>query len=288
MSRGRRPDVPISERSHESTLGCWTSAEWTPDPRDPLAAAIERIWYFDGALSNVYERVFPGGTLELIVQFDARYRNAATSTVFPDLAFGGLHLQPMTIEGPGRACRVMGVRMHPAGAYALGGAPLHQITGITIDLRDIARAAGDELADAVHAATGASACINAALGWARRRLARSQRADRAIAWAAATIARESTTRIAALCDASGYSATAFARRFREQIGVTPKRYLRLVRFRRALDLVNSDTASLTAIAARTGYYDHAHFDAEFAAFAGMTPRAFRAANRYPGTPSIAE
>jgi AraC-like DNA-binding protein len=45
---------------------------------------------------------------------------------------------------------------------------------------------------------------------------------------------------------------------------------------------------LADIAALAGYYDQAHFSAEFKLHAGMTPSAFLAADRYPNTASIAE
>ena len=63
--------------------------------------------------------------------------------------------------------------------------------------------------------------------------------------------------------------------FRETVGVSPKAFVRLARFRRALRAArHDDHASWASIAASTGYYDQAHLIAEFRAIAGVTPRAF--------------
>lgn len=55
----------VTVSQHESELGTWSSAEWSPAPGSLLAGAVDRVWYFDGALGTARERVFPDGTLEL-------------------------------------------------------------------------------------------------------------------------------------------------------------------------------------------------------------------------------
>jgi hypothetical protein len=59
---------------HESAVGVWTQAEWAPVLDSPLRDAVVRIWHFDGTLGAARERVFPDGTLELIVQLDTPHR----------------------------------------------------------------------------------------------------------------------------------------------------------------------------------------------------------------------
>jgi methylphosphotriester-DNA--protein-cysteine methyltransferase len=76
------------------------------------------------------------------------------------------------------------------------------------------------------------------------------------------------------------SAKKLAADFREQVGVTPKLLARLVRFRRALALLQEGASSLTDAALDAGYYDHSHMTLDFRAFAGLAPGDFLAA-RYP-------
>lgn len=73
----------------------------------------------------------------------------------------------------------------------------------------------------------------------------------------------------------GVSERHLRRVFRETIGVSPKAFARLARFRRAVQATREDRrVSWASIAARTGYYDQAHLISEFRAIAGATPRAF--------------
>jgi len=71
------------------------------------------------------------------------------------------------------------------------------------------------------------------------------------------------------------------------MGLTPKLYARIVRFRRAMAEIETP-APLADVASACGYYDQPHMNAEFRALAGFTPRRLRAASRYPETTSLAE
>jgi AraC-like DNA-binding protein len=75
--------------------------------------------------------------------------------------------------------------------------------------------------------------------------------------------------------AAGVSSTHLAQRFKELIGVTPKRIACTYRFAatvRAIDPAGPvDWANL---AGRAGYFDQAHFGHEFRAFTGLTPTRY--------------
>ena len=72
----------------------------------------------------------------------------------------------------------------------------------------------------------------------------------------------------------GMSERQFRRVFREAVGLSPKAFTKLARFRRALTVSQDNReASWASIAACSGYYDQAHLINEFRTFAGVTPRA---------------
>ncbi|MFZ6001896.1 MAG: helix-turn-helix domain-containing protein [Bacteroidota bacterium] len=65
------------------------------------------------------------------------------------------------------------------------------------------------------------------------------------------------------------------RRFKQQVGVSLKKYQRVVRFEQTLTrLSGASYCDLTAIAADMDYTDQSHFIKEFNEFAGITPYAF--------------
>ena len=287
----------LTTTSVDSALGCWTyHACEPPDLPLALAGVVRAFWYFDGQTALPRERTFPGGHLELIVHLGPRFRavdRGATGDPFPFACLTGVQTGPLVIEAPAGRCRVLAVRLHPVGAYALLGGPLDATEGRTLDLADVAgHTAAAELAERCHDAPTVAACFGCAGAWILDRLVRTAAhgvvPHPAVAWVAAELARvDGVASITALRAQSGLGRTRFANAFRAQVGMGPKRYARVLRFRRALTLVRSGHG-LSAAALAAGYYDQAHLHASFREFAGMTPGAFAAAAGYPNSPSLAE
>lgn len=80
--------------------------------------------------------------------------------------------------------------------------------------------------------------------------------------------------VAGLATELGCSRKHLAVRFGEHVGLPPKLVARMLRFRRASDLLSASGESLAGIAAACGYYDQAHLDRDFRDFAGTTPTAY--------------
>jgi hypothetical protein len=131
------PTVAVTR--HESALGSLTHAQWKPAFSSQLAGSIDQIWYFDGTLGEVRERVFPDGTLELIVQLDSPHRPGVDGPArpFPPVCVTGLRTTAEVVEAPPGRCRVLGVRLTPPAAFRLLCAPLPELTARTADLHAV-------------------------------------------------------------------------------------------------------------------------------------------------------
>ncbi|HEY8581486.1 MAG TPA: helix-turn-helix domain-containing protein [Capillimicrobium sp.] len=93
-------------------------------------------------------------------------------------------------------------------------------------------------------------------------------------------AARGTASIGALTRAAGVSSTHLAQRYKELVGVTPKRLARTYRFAgTVLGLDAAGPVDWLEIAGRAGYYDQAHFVRDFRAFTGMTPTRYLEARR---------
>ncbi|TGL63552.1 AraC family transcriptional regulator [Leptospira sarikeiensis] len=69
----------------------------------------------------------------------------------------------------------------------------------------------------------------------------------------------------------GVSQSSLERGFKSRMGLNPKEYASLVRFRNIFKFYNSST-SLTRIGLESGYYDQAHFIREFKRKTGISPK----------------
>lgn len=84
--------------------------------------------------------------------------------------------------------------------------------------------------------------------------------------------------VADVVSESGYSHRRFISLFEESTGITPKRFARLVRFRRTLEALKrceQGAESLGALAVALGYADQAHLTREFRDYTGITPARYR-------------
>lgn len=280
--------TPIRVDRHDSPLGRWLLARW--EPRH-LAGIVQGIWYFEGSLTHLRERHFPSARSELVVHLGPVYRqvDGARTDPFPLACVSGLMLRPDVIEAPPEPNTVLGVRLHPMGAFALLGLPLDALTGLTVDLESVNGAEARRLVDTCEAARGPEARLRAAARWIEQRVRAGPDPDPAVAWMAAQIERHAgAVSIGALAARTGWSTTRLTGTFREQVGVTPKLFARVLRFRSALEMVASADRALAEVALAAGYYDQSHFSADFREMSGFSPSAYRAAHRFPDSPSLAE
>ena len=91
-------------------------------------------------------------------------------------------------------------------------------------------------------------------------------------------ASRGSARVEPLMDETGWSRRHVTDAFRRQIGLPPKTYARLVRFRHAVALLLDPDVGRTVVdvAVEAGYYDQSHLTREFAALASATPGSYTA------------
>jgi AraC-like DNA-binding protein len=263
-----------------SPLGAWTYVSWRPPE---LADLVDHLWAYRGPTSHRRKRVFPNGRVELLLNFGDPYRmlEGAGTDVCRAAWVGGPQVGPLVVEQP-RHQECLGIRLRPAGAYAVLGCPLREVTGLSVDLTDVLGGGAADLADRCAGARSAPKRFRIVADWLTARLARARGMDEAIAWAVSRLdGSAGAVPIATLRARTGLSKARLASTFREQVGLTPKRYARVVRFHRTLRVLQTAGDCRLAEAAVDGrFYDQAHMNGEFRALGGVTPRAFLAA-RHP-------
>ena len=253
-------------------------------PAPPLDALIASLWDWDmPPTTHRYERVLPqaGGQLvinlhedETRVYTDDAERRCIRSS---GSVLGGPMLRSEIID-TAEQVRVMGVVFKPGGAHALTGEDAAALSGHDINLFDLFGYAATQLREQLLELTDATARLRLLEQWLRSRWCRpALNAD--VSYALTQLARApQVQRIAQLARDAGMSERRFGLLFKRQIGMNPKQYARLLRFRTVVEQVHSQpTVNWSHVAADGGYCDQAHLSHEFRRFAGITPAAFMAA-----------
>lgn len=80
------------------------------------------------------------------------------------------------------------------------------------------------------------------------------------------------TNMGELSNKIGYSQKHFIKMFKEQVGITPKAYLKIMRFQKVVnEIEKTEKIDWTLISHTCGFYDQAHFINDFKLFSGFTP-----------------
>lgn len=247
-------------------------------PPAPIAACVACLWTLTGsATSATFDLILPDGRPELVVHrgdpFRQRLGSGATRRQPRRLVVG--QMTGAVALAPGRHVESIGVRFTPAGLSPLCPFPQAALADRLVSVDAVPRA---PLLQVLAAAAADAPTAAAALDALRQALVgvyatttpvdpRLQRAVVAIAQSGGDVGMD------VIAGEVGVSSRWLERHFTAAVGVTPKRLARLVRFRRALAALDANPANGgVAVALDHGYYDQAHFIAEFRAFAGDAPR----------------
>jgi AraC-like DNA-binding protein len=89
-------------------------------------------------------------------------------------------------------------------------------------------------------------------------------------------AEHSMSSIYEFCELNNTNYTSLNRLFSKTIGISPKHFERLIKFRKTLCSIIDSPENLTNIGIASGYFDQAHFIREFKLFLNTTPSAYQA------------
>lgn len=161
------------------------------------------------------------------------------------------------------------------GMHALFGVPMTELTDAAIEAADLLGcAAARDLHDALAAARPDARAALADAVLLDHIARRDALPDVALVQACVTHLQRSQGR-ANLAIPSGISDRHFRRQFALQVGMSPKRYARVVRLGAAIAAkARTPERRWTEIAHAFGWFDQAHLDKDFRALAGTSPSAF--------------
>jgi AraC-like DNA-binding protein len=254
-------------------------------PQPPLDTAVRMIWIVEGpAGSNRLERVLPTGAAQLIVNL----AEDATRRYDPDRQLQCEKRSGTILAGPQRRFSIIdtreqewvaGVAFRPGGTVRFMSTPASVTQDLDVDLEDlwpeeVARTLRERLLAAPDAIARLATLEQALLeAW------RDSNPHAAVAYAVRAIAgRPAVVSMAEVISAIGMSPKRFIDRFTREVGLTPKRFCRILRFQRAIAAAGArKRVDWAAVASDGGYYDQSHLIHDFRDFAGMTPRAYLAA-----------
>jgi len=244
-----------------------------------LTSTVHCVWTLEGHARELAEvqPILPDGRPEIILHlgepFD-RIEPDSTQLRQPATLFAGQLLNSLSLQPTG-VVAVVGIRLQPHGAAALLDCPQDDLVGATIGVDALSKGLARDLEDVRMRSTSVSALARAVQQCLLTRVDRS-RVDPRVGLAVDYIrdARGMVTvdDLARRVDLTGRQ---LERAFKRTVGVSPKRLARIMRFQRALHMLEHVASRQrgTQTAATCGYADQAHFIRDFRELAGCPPGA---------------
>jgi AraC-like DNA-binding protein len=271
-------DAPSRVLRHHSEEDRWEMVHAAPDPR--LADHVLRYCSYDERTTSfVRRRELPSARVVLIVNLGEPIRVTAPGRAEwseQDVGFvAGLHDTYALTETRGSQAG-MQIDLTPVGAHLLLGIPMDELAQRVVTLEELFGEEGLLWREALAEAPGwlerfalVDHFLLGLLDDARSPVPSVTRALHRLNESGGTVP------VGAVAAEIGCSRRHLISRFREQVGVTPKLLARILRFQRAVALVDARTSMGWAeIAQACGYYDQAHMVRDFNQFAGGPPSEF--------------
>jgi AraC-like DNA-binding protein len=249
-------------------------------PPPELALYIKCFWAleYDGVPGAAdAEPVLPDGCPEIVFNLSDRFVRigGAGEELQPRTLIAGQMTRNISIRPSGRV-RLFGVRFLPAGASPFLRLPLDEITDRIVELGAILGAAGNEIEERINLAGSFEERVAILAGYFNRELVRHGPADPLTSLTALRIVEQSgRLPVSAIATRLGVSERRLERRFKREIGISPKLFSRIVRFQTVVRVLQDGSSpDLLDTALAGGFYDQSHLNRDFNEFAGESPLAF--------------
>jgi AraC-like DNA-binding protein len=263
---------------HESEHDRWEMVHGAPDPR--LRGHVLSYCSYDERTSSfVRRRELPSVRVVMIINLGEPIRvfapGASGWSDQPEGFLAGLHDTYAVTETSGSQGGVQ-VDLTPVGAHLLLGVPMDELAQRVVTLEEMFGRGGPLLREAVAVAPDLAGRFAVVDEFLLTLLDRARSPVPSVTRALGRLHESGgTVPVGVIAAEIGCSRRHLIRRFREQVGVTPKLLARILRFERAVALVDARTdMGWAEIAQACGYYDQAHMIRDFNQFAGAPPSEF--------------
>ncbi len=266
--------------SYDGDAGRWCF--WRRRPAAALSGfVVELQAYWESGGRPLVRKELPSGLIPLIIVWSPDFALADSREVggWRPLSCSftaGLASGPASVASSGEALCLQ-VDFTPLGARRFFRSDLDALTDRVIAFEELSPDFATELEGRLFHCAGWEARLDLLERLVTRRVLGAAGGDPRVAAAyCALTASEGALAVSALADRLDLSRKHLNSLFKREIGLSPKRFARTLRFGAAVTRLSTpEGLSLAQVAADCGYADQSHFTRDFKVFAGETPQALR-------------
>ena len=252
-------------------------------PNNRLSGLIKFYWQLElsSDLQTIHtERVIPSGELQLIFHYRTPFKEISKhnqTLVQPQCLISGQQTEYKDVMTAPGSVGMLAVVFYPYALRAFFPNPVSEFTNQSIALDAIFPTEIKELQDRLIEANGVYSRIWLIEKFLLGRLSIPN--DFSLAREAVNIIAgvNGQTTVSEVASKLDISKRQLERTFLKNVGISPKKFGRIVRFNASIKLFESAT-SLTTLTYEAGYFDPSHLIRDFRGFTGLSPKEFF---RYP-------
>jgi AraC-like DNA-binding protein len=254
-------------------------------PVFPLDHFVESLIYFEGmSIPHSLERFLPDGNTEIIIDLTDQPQHIYDNKTLQQIQtcryawISGVRTQPITIPS-GRDSRMLIVAFKKGKAFPFYPFPISELTDAVAEADLVFGKKFLDLREQLLTSRSVKRMFQLVEMFLLQQAGNALPTDGAaqcIEYAVSNMIRKPTLRrLHQLSEKIGYSKKHFIALFRQQVGVLPKQYLRIMRFQNVVNTMeNNESLPWRDVALESGYYDQAHFIHDFKRFSGFTPSEY--------------
>jgi AraC-like DNA-binding protein len=251
-------------------------------PSYPLNQFIDHFIYCkEFNQEHSVDRFLPDGEVQLIFDLTDQpkyiYNNKTLKGIqsFQEVWFSGFRTEPITIPS-GKESEMLIVQFKKGKAFSFLSEPMQNLTNYVVDAELVLKSdiinIRERLLEAKTKEEKLKILEENLLQCYLNQLQENPFVDFAVS---KILIYPNQISIKEISEKVGYSQKHICKIFKESVGVTPKTFLKIIRFQRAiLQIEQQNFINWTELANDCGFYDQSHFIADFKLFSSFTPTEY--------------
>ncbi|MFZ1304628.1 MAG: helix-turn-helix domain-containing protein [Ferruginibacter sp.] len=251
-------------------------------PAFPLNQFIESfIYYRDYNPVHSVDRFLPDGNVNIIFDLTDYPKHIYDNETLKEIQacrnvwFSGIRNKYITIPS-GKDSEMFIINFHKGRSYPFVQMPLYELTDSVVDAELVLTNDILDMREMILASSLLAQKFYVAENYLLKKFRDKLIVNPFIEFAVnSIISSPNQMSIEEIAGKVGYSQKHLIKLFKDNVGLTPKGFLKVIRFQKAIEeIAAAKQINWTGIAYECGYYDQAHFINDFKTFSGFTPEEY--------------
>lgn len=249
-------------------------------PRFPLNQFVDNFFFYEGYTpAHSVERFLPDGNVEFVIDLHDTPKFIYDNETLKEIQAchhvwaSGLRTQPISIDS-GRDAAMIVVTFKKGLAFPFFPVPMNEVADCVVDADLLWGDWISSLRERIVETTDTTRRFEILEDSLLKQFASRLSEDPCVEYAVRQILlHPDQVSFSRMSQEIGYSQKHFINMFRSRVGITPKSYLKIARFQKAINEIEQQRAvNWTTISQDCGFYDQSHFINVFACSPASLPR----------------